>query len=174
MSKKAILFGIAAAGLLATSASALERTAVLGSRGEIYLAKAGTYGSLFPTGTETTPGNLVLAVEVTKASSSTQRFLVPFTKGDEAESSPALIYEDDSDTLFVVWESRVAPLNSVLMLAGFDGTHWTKPIQLLEVFAPTRHHPRLLPGHGRRRRNGDAAPHGPPPDLGGGGCPWEF
>lgn len=130
MSKKAILFGIAAAGLLATSASALERTAVLGSRGEIYIAKAGTYGSLFPTGNETTPGNLVLAVEVTKASSSTQRFLVPFTKGDEPESSPALIYEDDSDTLFVVWESRTTPLSSVLMLVGFDGTHWTKPIQL--------------------------------------------
>lgn len=130
MSKKAILFGIAAAGLLATSASALERTAVLGSRGEIYIAKAGTYGSLFPTGNETAPGNQVLAVEVTKASSSTQRFLVPFTKGDEPESSPALIYEDDSDTLFVVWESRIAPLNSVLMLASFDGVHWTKPIQL--------------------------------------------
>lgn len=130
MSKKAILFGIAAAGLLAASASALERTAVLGSRGEIYIAKAGTYGSLFPTGNETTPANQVLAVEVTKASSSTQRFLVPLTKGDEPESSPALIYEDDSDTLFVVWESRTTPLNSVLMLAGFDGTHWTKPIQL--------------------------------------------
>ncbi len=130
MSKKALLFGIAAAGLLATSAFALERTAVLGSRGEIYIAKAGTYGSLFPTGNETTPGNQVLAVEVTKASSSTQRFLVPLTKGDEPESSPALIYEDDSNTLFVVWESRTTPLSSVLMLAGFDGTHWTKPIQL--------------------------------------------
>ncbi len=130
MSKKAILFGIAAAGLLATSASALERTAALGSRGEIYIAKAGTYGSLFPTGNETTPGNPVLAVEVTKVSSSTQRFLVPFTKGAEPESSPALIYEDDSDTLFVVWESRTTPLSSVLLLAGFDGTHWTQPIQL--------------------------------------------
>lgn len=130
MSKKAILFGIAAAGLLATSASAIERTAALGSRGEIYIAKAGTYGSLFPTGTETPPGNQVLAVEVTKASSSTQRFLVPLTKGEEAESSPALIYEDDSNTLFVVWESRTTPLSSVLMLAGFDGSHWTQPIQL--------------------------------------------
>ncbi len=130
MSKKSILFGIAAAGLLATSATALERTAVLGSRGEIYLAKAGTYRSLFPTGGEAEAGNQVLAIEVTKASSSTQRFLVPFTKGIEPESSPALIYEDDSDILFVVWESRITPLNSVLMLAGFDGTHWTSPIQL--------------------------------------------
>lgn len=130
MSKKAILFGIAAAGLLATSASAVERTAALGSRGEIYIAKAGTYGSLFPTGNETTPGNQVLAVEVTKVSSSTQRFLVPFTKGAEPESSPALIYEDDSNTLFVVWESRTTPLSSVLMLASFDGTDWTQPIQL--------------------------------------------
>ena len=136
MSKKAILFGTAAiaamasASLFATSASALERTAALGSRGEIYIAKAGTYGSLFPTGTETPPGNQVLAVEVTKASSSTQRFLVPFTKGDEPETSPALIYEEGSDTLFVVWESRTTPLSSVLMLASFDGSHWTQPIRL--------------------------------------------
>jgi len=129
MSKKA-LFYFAVASLLATSASALERTAVLGSRGEIYIAKAGTYRSLFPTGNETDAGNQVLAIEVTKASSSTQRFLVPFTKGSEPESSPALIYEDDSDTLFLVWESRVAPLNSVLMLASFDGTHWSSPIQI--------------------------------------------
>jgi hypothetical protein len=55
---------------------------------------------------------------------------VPFTKGSEPESSPALIYEDDSDLLFVVWESRIAPLNSVLMLASFDGTRWTNPIQI--------------------------------------------
>lgn len=130
MSKKSIFLGIAAAGLLTTSAMALERTAVLGSRGEVYLAKAGTYRSLFPTGNEAEAGNQVLAIEVTKASSSTQRFLVPFTKGNEPESSPALIYEDDSDILFVVWESRITPLNSVLMLAGFDGTHWTPPIQL--------------------------------------------
>ena len=130
MSKKVILSWIATAGLLATSASALERTAALGSRGEVYLAKTGLYRSLFPTGNETDAANPVLAVEVTKASSSTQRFLVPFTKGAEPESSPALIYEDDSDTLFVVWESRVTPLNSVLMLASFDGTHWTSPIQI--------------------------------------------
>lgn len=130
MSKKAIFSWIATAGLLATSASALERTAALGSRGEIYLAKTGIYRSLFPTGNETDAANPVLAIEVTKASSSTQRFLVPFTKGSEPESSPALIYEDDSDRLFVVWESRATPLNSVLMLASFDGTHWTSPIQI--------------------------------------------
>jgi hypothetical protein len=130
MSKNVILSFVAAAGLLAAPAFTLERTAVLGSRGEIYIAKAGTYRSLFPTGTETEAGNLVLAVEVTKASSSTQRFLVPFTKGSEPESSPALIYEDDSDTLFLVWESRITPLNSVLMLASFDGVRWTNPIQI--------------------------------------------
>jgi hypothetical protein len=130
MSKNVILSVVALAGLLAAPAFALERTAVLGSRGEIYIAKTGTYRSLFPTGNETDAGNQILAIEVTKASSSTQRFLVPFTKGSEPESSPALIYEDDSDLLFVVWESRIAPLNSVLMLASFDGTRWTNPIQI--------------------------------------------
>lgn len=130
MSKKTILSFVAAAGLLATSASALERTAVLGSRGEIYIAKSGTYRSLFPTGNETDAGNMVLAVEVTKTSSSTQRFLVPSTKGIETESSAALIYEDDSERLFMVWESRTTPLNSVLMLTSFDGVRWSSPIQI--------------------------------------------
>ncbi|HEV2855299.1 MAG TPA: hypothetical protein VHC97_21065 [Thermoanaerobaculia bacterium] len=130
MSKKVILSFVAAAGFLATSASALERTTVLGSRGEIYIAKSGTYRSLFPTGNETDASNMVLAVEVTKTSSSTQRFLVPSTRGSETESSAALIYEEDSDRLFMVWESRTTPLNSVLMLASFDGVRWSNPIQI--------------------------------------------
>ena len=130
MRKIVVLSFVVVAGLLTAPAFALERTAALGSRGEVYLAKTGTYRSLFPTGNETDAGNQVLAIEVTKASSSTQRFLVPFTKGSEPETSPALIYEDDSNLLFVVWESRIAPLNSVLMLASFDGTHWTNPIQI--------------------------------------------
>jgi hypothetical protein len=130
MSKKAMFALIAVAGLLATSASALERTAALGSGGEIYLAKIGTYHDLFPKGEETAASNPVLAIEVAKPGSPTQRLLVPFTKGQEPESSPALIYEDDSDTLFLVWESRITPLNSILMLASFDGTRWSSPIQI--------------------------------------------
>jgi hypothetical protein len=131
MSKKAILCWFAvAAGLLAPSASALERTAALGAGGEVYLAKAGSYRDLFPDGKDTNPANPVLAIEVTKPGTPLQRILVPFTKGDESESSPAVVYEDDSDTLFLVWESHVTPFNSVLMLASFDGERWAKPIQI--------------------------------------------
>ena len=131
MSKKAILSLFAvAAGLLATSASALERTAALGAGGEVYLAKVGSYRDLFPDGRDANPAHPVLAVEVTKPGTPIQRLLVPFTKGDEPESSPALVYEDDSDTLFLVWESRLTPFNSVLLLASFDGASWSKPIQI--------------------------------------------
>jgi hypothetical protein len=129
--KKSTLSWFAAAGLLlASSAFALERTAALGAGGEIYLAKSGTYRDLFPNGSETNPDNPVLAIDVVKSGSATQRLLVPFTREAEPESSPALIYEDNSSTLFLVWESRLNLIHSVLMLASFDGERWSNPIQI--------------------------------------------
>lgn len=129
MNKRAIFSWFAAAALLASSVSALERTAALGAGGEIYLVKAGTYHDLFPHGDETEPDNSVLAIEVAKPGAATERLLVPFTTGSEPEISPALLYEDDSDTLFVIWESQFSA-HSILLLASFDGERWSNAIQI--------------------------------------------
>ncbi|MBW8877064.1 MAG: hypothetical protein JF614_19025 [Acidobacteria bacterium] len=118
------------AGTLGTPAFAQDGTAALGTAGEVYLAKVGAYKDLFPKGHDTTPGNTVLAIDLIQPSAAPQRLVVPYTTGADVESSAAVLFEDDSDTLFVVWASQTNALSSVLMLASFDGTSWGPPIQI--------------------------------------------
>jgi hypothetical protein len=59
-----------------------------------------------------------------------QRVLVPGTGGTEVENSPSLIFEDTSETLFLVWESRLNGIFPVLMLGGLDAGQWLQPVQV--------------------------------------------
>ncbi len=119
------------AGALAVPAFAQDGTAALGAAGEVYLPKVGAYKDLFPKAASATPpGNTVLAVDLIQPGGAPQRLLVPYTTGADVESSPAVLFEDDSDTLFVLWASQINSLSSVLMLASFDGTSWGPPIQI--------------------------------------------
>ena len=114
----------------ATAATALERNAALGTSGEIYEAKAGVYGALFPQGQDAPASNPVLALEVTKPAGQTERLLVPGTEGQDHDRSPALVVEHSSNTLFLLWEHRLNTIHSVLKLVSFDGTKWGTPIQI--------------------------------------------
>ena len=118
------------AGILAAPGLAQDGTAALGAAGEVYLPKAGAYKDLFPKGHDTAPSNTVLAIDLIQPGAAPQRLLVPYTTGPDVESSPAVLFEDDSNTLFLLWASQVNSLSSVLMLASFDGTNWGPPIQI--------------------------------------------
>jgi hypothetical protein len=118
------------AGSLGSPAFAQDGTGALGAAGEVYLSKVGAYKDLFPKDQATAPSNTVLAIDLIQPSAAPQRLLVPYTTGADVESSPAVLFEDDSDTLFVLWASQVNSLSSVLMLASFDGTTWGSPIQI--------------------------------------------
>jgi hypothetical protein len=107
-----------------------DGTAALGAAGEVYLSKVGAYKDLFPNNQAVAPGNTVLAIDLIQPGAAPQRLLVPYTTGADIESAPAVLFEDDSNTLFVVWASQINPLSSVLMLASFDGTNWGPPIQI--------------------------------------------
>jgi hypothetical protein len=130
MKHTSIIASILLAGSLAAPAIAQDGTAALGASGEVYLAKAGTYKELFPKEHATDPGNPVLAVDLIRPGVAPQRLLVPYTTGSDIETSPAVLFEDDSNTLFLVWASRINYVSSVLMLASFDGAHWGPPIQI--------------------------------------------
>lgn len=130
MKHTSILASILLAGSLAGPAVAQDKTAALGASGEVYLAKVGTYKELFPKDHAADPGNTVLAVDLIQPGTALQRLLVPYTTGADVETSPAVLFEDDSNTLFLVWASRINYINSVLMLATFDGAHWGPPIQI--------------------------------------------
>jgi hypothetical protein len=116
--------------LIATAASALERDTVLGSSGEIYRIRPGVYGELFPGGHEAEADAQVLALEVVRPGADLQRFLVPETQGKLEESLPALVYEDESSSVFLVWVSRVNSLHSIFKLASFDGGRFSNPIDV--------------------------------------------
>lgn len=115
---------------LAAPVVAQDGTAAIGAAGEVYLSKVGAYKDLFPKDHATAANNTVLAVDLLQPGAAPQRLLVPYTTGADIETSPAVLFEDDSNTLFVVWASQGNSLSSVLMLASFDGTNWGPPIQI--------------------------------------------
>ena len=124
-------------GLLATSAfAAASREVALGSEGEIYAVHTGAYGVLFPNGRDADPAAPVVALDITKPKTPTQRILVPGTAGEEVENSPSVLFEDDSHTVFLLWETEFN-FHPILQLAGFDGSAWSRPIEVIgNPFAP--------------------------------------
>src|SRR6476469_939342 len=129
--RSSILILILLAGALASPAFAQDGTSALGTAGEVYQAKAGAYKDLFPKGHDTAPGNTVLAIDLIQPGTAPQRMLVPYTTGADIETSPAVLFEDNSNTLFLLWASKINSINSVLMLASFDGKAWGPPIQII-------------------------------------------
>lgn len=119
-----------AAAAPAAFATAMQQGAVLGAGGHLYVARSGAYGDLFPGGKATDPTISVLALDVVGPGTASQRLLVPGTAGEEVESSPYMVFEEDSGTVFLVWETRVNDIHSILSLASFDGTAWTAPIEV--------------------------------------------
>ncbi len=91
----------------------------LGSNGELYRIQAGVEKDLFPT--DGSADVVVLALDITRQGANgptIQRLLVPGTGGNDVESSPSLFFEESSKSVFLVWESRINPLHSVLYLTS--------------------------------------------------------
>ena len=124
----ALALGLGVLGSAAGLAAGHETA--LGSDGEIYTVRTGTYKELFPGGKDFDRENRVVALELTKPGTALQRILVPGTGGPEAESSPSVLFEDDSQTAFLLWESTTN-FHPSLKLAGFDGNAWSKPIEVI-------------------------------------------
>jgi hypothetical protein len=117
----------------ARPSAAEQRPGALGAKGEVYMTEVGAFGDLFP-GTRAPRGlsatSQVLALDILAPDSAPQRVLVPNTDGSALESTPALLYEDGSKTLYAVWGTHLNSLHSVLYLASFDGASWSNPIQI--------------------------------------------
>jgi hypothetical protein len=130
MMKMRILLGALALGALASAAAQADsRDLALGSDGTVYQVHADTYGNLFPGGKDTSPANQVVALDVTPPGGATQRQLVPGTDGPDTESLPSVVFADDSQTVFLLWETELN-IHPLLQLAGFDGHRWSDVIQV--------------------------------------------
>lgn len=124
----ALIIGL---GLVATSARAEHLSMALGADGQLYSVTAGSYGTLFP-GSSTHPASTpVLALDTVTGGGKPQRQLVQGTANGDTESAPALIYEDGSKTLFVVWIDGSDSLNWFIKLASYSGGQWSPPITIL-------------------------------------------
>jgi hypothetical protein len=117
-------------GFLASAALAGSREMALGADGEVYAVRTGTYGDLFANVEASERANPVLALEISKPGFPLKRILVPTTGGPEIETSPSVLYEEDSETAFLLWESDFG-FHPILQLAGFDGATWSRPIEVI-------------------------------------------
>jgi hypothetical protein len=136
----AILWLAAAA---ATSARADHLTSALGADGQLYTVTAGAFGTLFPGSSLYDAKTPVLALDTTVPGQQTQRQLVQSTADANLESTPALIYEDGSKTLFVVWVSSDQSVSSVIKIASFDGSQWSPAITIISNIYAAKTPPQL-------------------------------
>ncbi len=121
----------------------------LGANGDIYRVRIGTYGDLFPTALAQSDLT-VLALDVTHPGPdgpTTQRLLVPGTGGNDVESSPSLFFEDSSKSVFLVWESRINPLHSVLYLTSLTDDQFGEVVQISGDRYSFKSSPRIAVSH---------------------------
>ena len=134
------------AGALALLAAAPSRAAddgktLLGSFGEVYTVRLGSYGGLFSDPPAGSGGNVVLALDMLKDGKVTRR-LVPGTEGPEAEQDAVLALDTVGNRVYVVWQA-----DRVFTVAGFgaQGDHlgWQQPVDLAGDAASVKRNPQL-------------------------------
>ncbi len=134
----------------------------LGDEGSLYQVLAGTRGDLFPQTAAEDAGNAVLALDVIQPDGTHDRTLLPATGGPEVEGTPSAVFEDSSERLYVVWESKKSAAVSRLLLAGFDTDGWSQPIEISGDVSPLKDEPRVLIGRDRfalRDATGESQSH---------------
>lgn len=117
---------LSAALLLGTLPVAAQLSdSALGTAGELYAAKAGAYGELFPEGRVHGADTPVLALQIAPPGEPASRLLVPGTADPRLESQPALLYDRRSDSVILLWHSQAAGGGLRIDFATRDGDGWS-------------------------------------------------
>ncbi|MES1242307.1 MAG: hypothetical protein ABUT39_11865 [Acidobacteriota bacterium] len=132
-----------------------QRETVLGPNGELYSVRAGTFGELFPGRQDVPAANSVLALDIEKPDVDRVRLLIKGTEGPDADSSPFLLYEDVSNTLFLVWEIRLGGVFPVLMLSGYKDASWLNPFAIIDYPFALKSSPQLAVTYDSYVEDGD-------------------
>lgn len=121
----------------------------LAPNGDVFAIAEGTYGEIFPQGTETLAGHPVLAVAVIHPDGTSDRLLVPGTAGPEVEALSSLVLGPDGETLHVLWQSGAG--SPALRLASLGaGGAWADTVDVSRGVA-------VLPGTARAAATRDRA-----------------
>lgn len=123
------------AGLLAAlPAAALESApaSAVTAGGAFYKLHAGRFVDLFGANPALPAEAPVLALDVVPPGQPLQRWVVPGTEGGEVESSPALLFDERSAMLHMVWSSRAEGniVSARLWLRSFGPEGWAEAIDL--------------------------------------------
>ncbi len=148
---------LAASPLLASSPG----TQVVGSEGAVLRVLSGSYGELFAGGTETSPENQVLALDVMRGAAS-QRVLVPGTESVFEEFSPSLVHDSRAEVTWLLWEGLHNGVHPLLYLRSFDESGWGELIELSGSPFSRKGHPQLVV---TRDRSTEAAADGSPIEV---------
>jgi hypothetical protein len=116
--------------LCAAPALAQSKAAAVGAEGEVYTVLEGAYGDLLPGQGLAEPDNPVLALDITRPAGTTERLLVPGTETQDIEDSTSIVFEDGSETLFVLWQTKINLIHSNLRLASFKDGEWSEVVQI--------------------------------------------
>lgn len=121
-----LLAGLPAAAVESAPASAVT------AGGSFYKLRAGRFVDLFGANPALPAENPVLALDVVPAGQPLQRWVVPGTEGSELESAPALLFDEPSSTLHLVWNSRVDAnvVSSRLWLRSLGPAGWGEALDL--------------------------------------------
>lgn len=140
-----LVLGVLAALAAPPGASAAGSSrSVLGDDGELYTVLQGPYGELFADGTAATPDSPVLAIDTLRPDGTHTRSLVPGTGDPEVDGSPTMVFEASRGTLYLVWESKLNPTTSRLLLAGMSDGEWTETIEISGDVSPLKGEPRVV------------------------------
>lgn len=116
----------------------------LGDEGNLYQVVAGTLEELFPHDETLGGDSPALALDVIGPEGAVERTLIPGSEGPEVEGAPSVVFEDESQRLYAVWESKKTPTVSRLLLANFGVDGWSDPIEISGDISPLRDAPRVL------------------------------
>lgn len=138
-----LLLCLAQAAVCSAPARADHLDTALGADGQLYVVRAGPYGALFPASNTYDPSTPVLALDTTLPGAMLQRQLVQGSPDGTVETAPALIYEDASKTLYVVWVSSSSSVGSVIKLESYSANQWSPAITIIGNPSTSKSSPQL-------------------------------
>jgi len=114
---------------VALPADAAATSKVLGADGTLYSLHLGSSDDLSLSGSG--DDTFLAALQVTDQSGKSSWHIVPDSDlGQNRESAATLLLEPATETLFLVWETRVNFIHSILSLASFQEGEWSEVTQI--------------------------------------------
>ena len=145
----AVAVGLLALVLATGSLHAAASDPVLGKSGDIYQITIGSYGELFPEGTEASADAEVLRLEARRGSGTVGHYLVPGSEANDSDRTPSLSFDASTGRLYVVWSSNNDSTLTRINLASFDGSEWSETIEVSGNIYSDKSAPRVAVTHDR-------------------------